>query len=282
MKNIKMLLSRLTRVEQDSTKLNERFINLDDRFLEGLRYYENQDYRKCKQILEHLADLGHPKSQYYLGLMNERGHGMKRSARRAFKWFLKAANNDYGPAQSALFDIYKDGKGVKSNTKEAIRWCSSAADKMLDDAMHNMGINYMEGYGVQKNMHEALQWYLKSAHKNNMLSQYSVAYMYLKGGEINKNYEEAYFWLLIALENSPCHFSNSDSFLNECFNETCSEYDKDMYRQIQQAIRVIPERVRNNSSIRDKAIQWLSQQSNNENTSSSNFLKKLVRDTLEN
>lgn len=265
---------------RDTCIIGDDTTNLDEMFSSALKYYNDKDYGKCKKALKALADMDHSKSQYYLGLMYERGHGFKKNPRMAFQWFLRAADNDSGPAQSALYYVYKEGNGTQPNVYEAIKWCSRAAKKGLDDAMHNMGVNYLEGYGVHKSIPRALEWFQKAANNNYLLSQYSIAFIYLKGDEIDINYEEAYFWLLIARENSPCHFSDSDPFLNHCFSDTCSEEDKEIYRWIENAIGFIPLKVMKNENIRVKAFDWLKQHANSEYVDSNKFLKMLVRQTF--
>ena len=54
----------------------------------------------------HLAEAGQPKAQYNLGLMYANGVGTKQDFKLAIKWYHKAAENNWAPAQYILAGKY--------------------------------------------------------------------------------------------------------------------------------------------------------------------------------
>ena len=74
------------------------------------------------------AKAGKPMSQYNLGLMYEKGEGVRQNYTEAVKWYRKAAEQGHMWAQFRLGLLYYNGKGVAVNKKEAVRWYRKAAE----------------------------------------------------------------------------------------------------------------------------------------------------------
>jgi TPR repeat protein len=53
------------------------------------------------------------------------------------KWFRKAAEQNYSPAQSALGGMYKNGTGVTKDYVEACKWLNLSAAQGLEAARAN-------------------------------------------------------------------------------------------------------------------------------------------------
>jgi TPR repeat protein len=62
-----------------------------------------------------------------LGEMYRLGTGVKRNAKEAAKWLLKAAEQGAAESQNSLGEMYRDGEGVEKNSQKAIRWFRKAA-----------------------------------------------------------------------------------------------------------------------------------------------------------
>jgi len=69
-----------------------------------------------------LAQKGDPSAQYALALRYAAGEGVKLSEVDAFRWFSKAAEQGYVPAQSRLGSIYYSGRGVRPDPNRAYFW----------------------------------------------------------------------------------------------------------------------------------------------------------------
>jgi TPR repeat protein len=75
--------------------------------------------------LRQLAGQGDPAAENALGLLYAQGdelHGVKPDESEAARWFLKAAEQNYVPAQSKLGALYWGGRGVPANLNQAYFW----------------------------------------------------------------------------------------------------------------------------------------------------------------
>jgi TPR repeat protein len=109
------------------------------------------------------ADQGDAAAQCNLGVMYEKGRGVKKDETEAVKWFQKAADQGNAPAQFNLGFMYKTGRGVKKDETEAVKWFQKAADQGVAAAQFNLGVTYEKGYGVKKDETEAVKWFQKAA-----------------------------------------------------------------------------------------------------------------------
>lgn len=101
------------------------------------------------------------------------GSGVKKSYFEAIKWWKKAAEQNYAPAQLYLANSYQYGDGVKKNPAEAVKWYRKAAEQGDATAQYQLGMCYYIGDGIKRNIIEAYAWiYLslergfKEAHRN--------------------------------------------------------------------------------------------------------------------
>lgn len=68
------------------------------------------------------AELGYAHSQFWLGLMYDRGEMLKKDINEASKWYCKAALNEYADAINSVGDLYYYGEVVNKDVEEAIKW----------------------------------------------------------------------------------------------------------------------------------------------------------------
>ena len=111
------------------------------------------------------------------------------------KWYLKAAEQGFPPAQSALGIAYLEGRGVPKDYGEAMRWSRKAADNGDVFAQYNLGRLYWAGSGVDKNESEAVKWYRKAAERGLIASQVQLGLAYFYGRGVAKDYQESARWL---------------------------------------------------------------------------------------
>ena len=64
--------------------------------------YNRKDYKTSYQLMIPLADKGFAQAQYNLGVMYEKGNGVKQNHRKAKKWFSLAADQDHAKAVEKL------------------------------------------------------------------------------------------------------------------------------------------------------------------------------------
>ena len=72
---------------------------------------------------------GDADSAYQLGLRYYNGDGVRKDLAEAAKWFRKAAEQGFAPAQSDLGRSYHNGEGVPQDFAEAVKWYRKAADQ---------------------------------------------------------------------------------------------------------------------------------------------------------
>ena len=85
----------------------------------GLKALENGDYDKALYYISFDAVQGDPIAQYNLGVMYNKGIGVKIDKKEAFGWFLLASDSGHILAKYALGMLYYNGDGVKINHTRA-------------------------------------------------------------------------------------------------------------------------------------------------------------------
>jgi TPR repeat protein len=129
------------------------------------------------------AEQGDASAQHYLGLMYEKGKGIKKSDVYAFQWFNIAASNG--------------DKTAKAYRDKTARRLSSA---QINAAMNKLGVMYSKGDGVVQDYKEAAKLYRKAAEQGVATAQYNLGKMYIDGKGVEKDYKEAAKWFCKAAE----------------------------------------------------------------------------------
>jgi TPR repeat protein len=96
---------------------------------------------------------------------------------------------------------YDRGEGTRKNAKKAFEWYLKAAEQGHAYVQTNVGVAYDRGESVRKNAKKAFEWYLKAAEQGNEFGQYNVGYAYEYGEGVGKNKTRAYAWHTVALNN---------------------------------------------------------------------------------
>jgi TPR repeat protein len=68
------------------------------------------------------------------------------------KWYRKAAEQNYAPAQFNLGYCYANGQGVGKNKVEAVKWYRKAAEQNYTPAQSNLGWCYDNGWAWRRIM----------------------------------------------------------------------------------------------------------------------------------
>lgn len=113
--------------------------------------------------------------------------GCEKNAEEAAKWYTKAAEQGYLPAQYHLARCYEKGVGVEESDEEAIKLYRKTIEAhwnllpnqsfyflapnhgpfnisdLKADAAFKLGRYYEKGWGVEKNLNEAIRWYKRSS-----------------------------------------------------------------------------------------------------------------------
>jgi TPR repeat protein len=89
--------------------------------------YDRGDYTQAARLFSPLAEQGVASAQFYLGLMHERGRGVRQDHFTALTWFRKAAAQGYAGPQNNLGLIYERGRGVRKDVVRALMWYTIGA-----------------------------------------------------------------------------------------------------------------------------------------------------------
>ena len=77
-------------------------------FKTGLEAYKRGDYRASFGQWKPLAEAGNAPAQFNLGILYENGLGVAKDAIEAYRWYQKAARQDYGPAVRVVARFRRD------------------------------------------------------------------------------------------------------------------------------------------------------------------------------
>lgn len=86
-------------------------------------------YAEAFSLYKQLADQGHAKAQFNLGVMYDQGQYVTQDYAQAVSWYRKAAEQGNANAQYNLAFKYKTGQGVIQDDTQAVYWYRKAAEE---------------------------------------------------------------------------------------------------------------------------------------------------------
>ena len=174
---------------------------------DGEDAYYRGDYTTALKKSRPLAEQGHARAQYRLGVMYATGQGVQQDQAEAIKWFHKAlkklqllAEQGVAGAQFSLGGMYYSGWGVQQDYMEAIKWFRKAAGQGHASAQNNLGRMYATGKGVAQDDAEVVRWFRKAAEQGHASAQCSLGAMYADGQGVPQDDIEAVKWFRKAAE----------------------------------------------------------------------------------
>ena len=123
-------------------------------------------------------------ARYGDGCKNHAGKiAVRRSRRKAAKWFRRAAEHGLSAAQNTLGVVLSNGDGVRKNVDEALFWLRRAYRAGNACAAQNIAITYRQAGDLRA----AVKWFRKSVEANDgdALVQLGIHYYWGKG--VRKN-----------------------------------------------------------------------------------------------
>ena len=102
--------------------MNISGISYANDFEEGLKAYNNGDFKKAHSLFLKEAKRGSVNAQCRLGILYHNGQGVLQDYKEAVKWYRLAAEQGLARAKCLLAVMYATGKGVSKNYSEAKRW----------------------------------------------------------------------------------------------------------------------------------------------------------------
>ena len=130
---------------------------------QGLKAFEEKDYKTALDILHPLAEEGDPQAELALGRMFERGQGVPQNNSEAFKWVIRASEKQHTEAMLTLAGMYYRGFYVPKDYNRAGDLFIKCAERGQAFAQFMLGKMYENGYGAPINKQTAHMWYNISA-----------------------------------------------------------------------------------------------------------------------
>ena len=106
--------------------------------------YAAKEYQTAHKLFLQLAESGNPYAQYGLAKIYEKGDNGELSYAKAFKWYQKAAKQDYGIAQNNLGLLYLNGQGINENHSLAKQWFTLACENRCSEGCKNLQLLQFE------------------------------------------------------------------------------------------------------------------------------------------
>ncbi len=217
------------------------------------------------------ARSGDAEAQFWLGNIYSDGRLVPKDSQEAARWWLKAAEQGYAPAQRAyglasrqenrpvaerwllraaeqgdteaqlwLGTAYDVNWFGTVDVQEAIKWYRKAAEGGSPDAQAELGHKYAEGDGVEQNYQLAAEWYRKAAEHVPDLGgagqgRNELGLLYLEGLGVPQDYAQAYFWFSL---NRPD--GNAPEAKSHLTDEQIREVNR-LVREWQERHRLSPE-----------------------------------------
>ena len=134
----------------------------EKQFQQGYEASVRGDYQTAFKLWLPLAEQGDTNAQFNLGVIYQKGQGVKQDDFEAVKWYRQAAEQGNARAQFNLGVMYDNGRGVKQDDVEAVKWYRQAAEQGDANAQFNLGVMYFNGDGVRQDDEQAKEWFGKA------------------------------------------------------------------------------------------------------------------------
>jgi len=188
-------------------------------FDNAVKDYNKGGYISALNTFYVLAKKGDPKAQYNVGMIYEKGKGVKADLAEAMKWYEKAAKQGNAMAQYNLGRLYHE-KGDHNEPhayEKAKYWYEKAIENKVKEAYNNLAALYMEGKGVQRDEKKAFDLFRQAADLGDGAAQYNVGVMYAWSNQITNDKMKAYENLKKALKKG---YSEASGYLDKLCKES--------------------------------------------------------------
>tara|TARA_R110000851_G_scaffold330832_1_gene504165 strand:- start:1063 stop:3144 length:2082 start_codon:yes stop_codon:yes gene_type:complete len=149
--------------------------DIDAQYELYIYYYGLGKFEESFKWLKKVATLGYSSAQNDLGFMLDNGLGTKENKVLAYKWFLKAAEQDQINAITTLASYYLDGEVVDQSYVKAFEFYNKAANLSFENlenksilknqqsrAIYGLGLMHEKGQGTKFDYKKAKSFYLKA------------------------------------------------------------------------------------------------------------------------
>ncbi len=169
----------------------------------GAQYAAKGDYATAYNIWKVFAEEGDPLSQFYLGVLYEKGSGVEKDYPQALFWYIKSAEQGVAKASYNIGNMFFNGRGVSRDYKEAERRFRLAAELNYPPAQYNLAYTLDKSLNGEKNPTEVFNWYLKAAKNGVQKAKSKVGKMYEVGIGAAQDKEKAIYWYEKVVSKDP-------------------------------------------------------------------------------
>ena len=167
----------------------------------GAKAFRARDYVAALSAWQPLADQGHSRAQFGIGVIYEEGGGgVEPDLTKAVAWYREAAELGLADAQFNLGNLYRTGRGVEKDPRRAVVWYLKAAVQGMPVAQYNLALSYDTGIGAARNQTVAAKWYRSAAKQGDVDAMLGLAALYRHGLGIDRDRESAMAWYRRAAE----------------------------------------------------------------------------------
>lgn len=172
-------------------------------YKQGLGFYTGtngcqRDLKKAYMFFLKAAQLGDSSAMHALGLMYKNGEAVPQDYKQAVAWFLKAINADPNNklAVNCMGVMCYYGAGTAQDYVTARKYFLRAAELGVPESMNFIGAIYEYAQGVNQDWKSAAEWYLKAvrADNKNRHAALNVARMYYDGHGVQKDLDKAFVY----------------------------------------------------------------------------------------
>lgn len=178
-------------------------------YFEG-RAGEKQDYKKAYEYFLEAAQQDNPQGMFNVAICYDAGYGVTKNLDEAIRWYYKAA--DYGvPEAQANASNAAEQRGDYAS---ALKYLKMLAKNGNPAAMVKVAAYLQAGLGGPIDDELAAQYLQDAALKGNRRAQVKLADCYQNGRGVTRNYEEMFSWLTLAAQDGD---AEAQTKLGYCF-----------------------------------------------------------------
>ena len=210
--------------------LAQRITKTTPNYDAGIAAYQRGHYHTALYDFESRANQGDKVAQFCLAYMLKHGKGViEPKPNEALKWYEKAAEQGYAPAQNNIFvlsvrraldaanesertenvEIAKKwlrmaaGEGYAPaqfniyifDLDKDVKWLEKAAEKGYAPAQNKLGsLYYDDNNGIAKDLDKAVEWFREAADKGYAEAQFNLGVCYERGMGVKQNDKESFKW----------------------------------------------------------------------------------------
>ncbi len=178
-------------------------LSINNDYVKGLNFYwgskdQPPNYLQAAYWFNEAAKQKYSGAQFKLGLIYEKGQGVKPDLTIALDWYKKAAIQGYANAQFKMAKMYLAGINIPKDFKAAIHWLNLAAIQGDSPSQLALADIYFKGVITEQSYLLSARWFLAAAHQGEALAQYQLGLLYRNGLGVEQDYQQAAKWLVKA------------------------------------------------------------------------------------